>query len=181
MRRAVVFVEEFRKPGHPLPDLWWIEFLISARKSRISLLISVWWLESLTYEEAFKRIINYPTRGIGATTVNKVIDCARSQEVSLWEIISSPEHYGLAVNKGTLTKLDKFRLLISSFIERANQVDVYELGEAIIKESGISAEIFNGGKDADNIARQENLEEFLSGMQTFVEERKEEDRAEEIF
>ena len=64
---------------------------------------------------------------------------------------------------------------------RANQVDVYGLGEAIIKESGISAEIFNGGKDADNIARQENLEEFLSGMQTFVEERKEEDRAEEIF
>ena len=173
------FEEEFRKQGIPYRIYGGLSFY--QRKEIKDIIAYFRLVANPDDEEAFKRIINYPTRGIGATTVNKVIDCARSQEVSLWEIISSPEHYGLAVNKGTLTKLDQFRLLIISFIERANQVDVYELGEAIIKESGISAEIFNGGKDADNIARQENLEEFLSGMQTFVEERKEEDRAEEIF
>ena len=96
-------------------------------------------------------------------------------------MISEPQHYGLAVNKGTLTKLDNFRLLISGFIEKADKLDIYELGDSIIKESGISKDIFEGGKDAENLARQENLEEFLSGMQTFVEERKEEDRADEVY
>ena len=101
--------------------------------------------------------------------------------MSFWEVISEPQHHGLAVNKGTLTKLDNFRLLISGFIEKAGKLDIYELGDSIIKESGISKDIFEGGKDAENLARQENLEEFLSGMQTFVEERKEEDRADEVY
>ena len=132
-------------------------------------------------EEAFKRIINYPARGIGNTTVAKIAACALANQVSFWEVISEPQHYGLAVNKGTLTKLDNFRLLISGFIEKADKLDIYELGDSIIKESGISKDIFEGGKDAENLARQENLEEFLSGMQTFVEERKEEDRADEVY
>ena len=72
-------------------------------------------------------------------------------------------------------------MLISGFIEKADKLDIYELGDSIIKESGISKDIFEGGKDAENLARQENLEEFLSGMQTFVEERKEEDRADEVY
>ena len=131
-------------------------------------------------EEAFKRIVNYPARGIGATTVNKIIACAHEAQVSLWDTIGSPAHYGLNVNKGTLGKLEAFRLLISGFIEKSTQVDVYKLGDSIIKESGINAEIFSG-KDSDDLARQENLEEFLSAMQTFVEERQEEGRDEEVF
>lgn len=131
-------------------------------------------------EEAIKRIINYPARGIGATTVMKIADCAHQNQVSFWEVIGEPAHYGLNVNKGTLTKLDNFRLLISSFIERSHTTDVYELGDAIIKESGISQDIMSG-RDADDLARQENLEEFLSGMSAFVEERREEGRMDEAF
>ena len=131
-------------------------------------------------EEAIKRIINYPARGIGATTVLKIADCAHQNQVSFWEVIGAPERYGLAVNKGAMNKLETFRLLISSFIERAQTTDVYELGDAIIKESGISQDIMSG-KDADDLARQENLEEFLSGMSAFVEERREEGRFDELF
>ena len=131
-------------------------------------------------EEAIKRIINYPARGIGATTVLKIADCAHQNQVSFWEVIGAPEQYGLAVNKGTMNKLETFRLLISSFIERAQTTDVYELGDAIIKESGISQDIMSG-KDADDLARQENLEEFLSGMSAFVDERREEGRFDELF
>ena len=131
-------------------------------------------------EEAIKRIINYPARGIGATTVMKIAECAHQNQKSFWEVIGAPERYGLAVNKGTMNKLETFRLLISSFIERAQTTDVYELGDAIIKESGISQDIMSG-KDADDLARQENLEEFLSGMSAFVEERREEGRFDELF
>lgn len=130
-------------------------------------------------EEAFKRIVNYPARGIGNTTVAKIAVCAIQNEVSFWEVITSPEHYGLSVNKGTLTKLENFRLMISGFVEKASRMNVYDLGDAIIKECGISADIFNGSKDPDNLARQENLEEFLGGMQNFVEERREEGREDE--
>ena len=131
-------------------------------------------------EEAFKRIINYPARGIGATTVTKIADCAHLNQVSFWEVIGNVEHYGLNVNKGTQTKLEKFRLLISSFIDRSHTLDVYELGDAIIRESRISEDIMSG-KNADDLARQENLEEFLSGMQTFVAGRQEEGRMDEAY
>ena len=90
------------------------------------------------------------------------------------------EHYGLNVNKGTQTKLENFRLLISSFIDRSHTLDVYELGDAIIRESRISEDIMSG-KNADDLARQENLEEFLSGMQTFVAGRQEEGRMDEAY
>ena len=131
-------------------------------------------------EEAFKRIINYPARGIGATTVMKIADCAHQNQVSFWEVIGNVEHYGLNVNKGTQTKLENFRLLISSFIDRSHTLDVYELGDAIIRESRISEDIMSG-KNADDLARQENLEEFLSGMQTFVAGRQEEGRMDEAY
>ena len=131
-------------------------------------------------EEAIKRIINYPARGIGATTVAKVAACAHDNQVSIWDVIGEAAHYGLNVNKGTLTKLENFRLLISSFIDRSHTLNVYDLGDAIIKEARISEDIMQG-KDADDLARQENLEEFLSGMQTFVAERQEEGRMDEPF
>ena len=131
-------------------------------------------------EEAFKRIINYPARGIGATTVMKIADCAHQNRVSFWEVIGNVEHYGLNVNKGAQTKLENFRLLISSFIDRSHTLDVYELGDAIIRESRISEDIMSG-KNADDLARQENLEEFLSGMQTFVAGRQEEGRMDEAY
>ena len=172
------FEEEFRKQGIPYRIYGGLSFY--QRKEIKDIIAYFRLVANPDDEEAIKRIINYPTRGIGATTVLKIADCAHQNQVSFWEVIGAPERYGLAVNKGTMNKLETFRLLISSFIERAQTTDVYELGDAIIKESGISQDIMSG-KDADDLARQENLEEFLSGMSAFVEERREEGRFDELF
>ena len=133
-------------------------------------------------EEAFKRIINYPTRGIGNTTVAKIAACALDNHVSFWQVISSPEHYGLGVNKGTLAKLESFRLMISGFVEKSASMNAFDLGDTIVKKSGISADIYkSGSRDPEDLARQENLEELLGGMQSFVEECREEGREQEAY
>ena len=172
------FEEEFRKQGIPYRIYGGLSFY--QRKEIKDIIAYFRLVANPDDEEAIKRIINYPARGIGATTVLKIADCAHQNQVSFWEVIGAPERYGLAVNKGTMNKLETFRLLISTFIERAQTTDVYELGDAIIKESGISQDIMSG-KDADDLARQENLEEFLSGMSAFVEERREEGKFDELF
>ena len=172
------FEEEFRKQGIPYRIYGGLSFY--QRKEIKDIIAYFRLVANPDDEEAIKRIINYPARGIGATTVLKIADCAHQNQVSFWEVIGAPERYGLAVTKGTMNKLETFRLLVSSFIERAQTTDVYELGDAIIKESGISQDIMSG-KDADDLARQENLEEFLSGMSAFVEERREEGRFDELF
>ena len=172
------FEEEFRRQGIPYRIYGGLSFY--QRKEIKDIIAYFRLVANPDDEEAIKRIINYPARGIGATTVMKIADCAHQNQVSFWEVIGEPAHYGLNVNKGTLTKLDNFRLLISSFVERSHTTDVYDLGDAIIKESGISQDIMSG-RDADDLARQENLEEFLSGMSAFVEERREEGRMDEAF
>ena len=172
------FEEEFRKQGIPYRIYGGLSFY--QRKEIKDIIAYFRLVANPDDEEAFKRIINYPARGIGATTVTKIADCAHLNQVSFWEVIGNIEHYGLNVNKGTQTKLEKFRLLISSFIDRSHTLDVYELGDAIIRESRISEDIMSG-KNADDLARQENLEEFLSGMQTFVAGRQEEGRMDEAY
>ena len=172
------FEEEFRKQGIPYRIYGGLSFY--QRKEIKDIIAYFRLVANPDDEEAFKRIINYPTRGIGATTVMKIADCAHQNQVSFWEVIGNVEHYGLNVNKGTQTKLENFRLLISSFIDRSHTLDVYELGDAIIRESRISEDIMSG-KNADDLARQENLEEFLSGMQTFVAGRQEEGRMDEAY
>ena len=172
------FEEEFRKQGIPYRIYGGLSFY--QRKEIKDIIAYFRLVANPDDEEAIRRIINYPARGIGATTVLKVAACAHENQVSIWEVIGEAAHYGLNVNKGTLTKLENFRLLISSFIDRSHTLDVYALGDAIIKEARISEDIMQG-KDADDLARQENLEEFLSGMQTFVAERQEEGRMDETF
>ena len=172
------FEEEFRKQGIPYRIYGGLSFY--QRKEIKDIIAYFRLVANPDDEEAFKRIINYPARGIGATTVTKIADCAHLNQVSFWEVIGNVEHYGLNVNKGTQTKLENFRLLISSFIDRSHTLDVYELGDAIIRESRISEDIMSG-KNADDLARQENLEEFLSGMQTFVAGRQEEGRMDEAY
>ena len=172
------FEEEFRKQGIPYRIYGGLSFY--QRKEIKDIIAYFRLVANPDDEEAFKRIINYPARGIGVTTVTKIADCAHQDQVSFWEVIGNIEHYGLNVNKGTQTKLENFRLLISSFIDRSHTQDVYELGDAIIRESRISEDIMSG-KNADDLARQENLEEFLSGMQTFVAGRQEEGRMDEAF
>ena len=172
------FEEEFRKQGIPYRIYGGLSFY--QRKEIKDIIAYFRLVANPDDEEAFKRIINYPARGIGAATVTKIADCAHQNQVSFWEVIGNVEHYGLNVNKGTQTKLENFRLLISSFIDRSHTLDVYELGDAIIRESRISEDIMSG-KNADDKARQENLEEFLSGMQTFVAGRQEEGRMDEAY
>ena len=172
------FEEEFRKQGIPYRIYGGLSFY--QRKEIKDIIAYFRLVANPDDEEAIKRIINYPARGIGATTVAKVAACAHENQVSIWEVIGEAAHYGLNVNKGTLTKLENFRLLISSFIDRSHTLDVYALGDAIIKEARISEDIMQG-KGADDQARRENLEEFLGGMQTFVAERQEEGRMDETF
>ena len=131
-------------------------------------------------EEAFKRIVNYPSRGIGDTTVGKIVQTAQTYGVSLWQVIKEPVLFPMDVSKGTMTKLQNFRELIESWITRINTEDAYALGHDIIMNSGISRDIYSG-RNPEDISRQENLEEFLSGMQDFVESRREEDMADQVY
>ena len=131
-------------------------------------------------EEAFKRIINYPTRGIGNTTINKIINKAQQLEISLWDAISDMNVVNLELNSGTIKKIVAFRSLIESFQSAFKQEDAYSLGFRIIKESGIKDDIYCD-RSPENLSRQENIEEFLSGIQDFVDSRKEEGREQEIF
>ena len=131
-------------------------------------------------EEAFKRIINYPTRGIGDTTVGKIIQTAQTYGVSLWKVISEPILFPTGLSKGTMTKIDKFRDLVQGWRDRMQTEDAYTLGHDIIMSSGISKDIYSS-RNPEDISRQENLEEFLSGMQDFVESRREEDQGEQVY
>ena len=131
-------------------------------------------------EEAFKRIINYPTRGIGDTTVGKIIQTAQTYGVSLWKVISEPILFPTGLSKGTMTKIDKFRDLVQGWRDRLQTEDAYTLGHDIIMSSGISKDIYSS-RNPEDISRQENLEEFLSGMQDFVESRREEDQGEQVY
>lgn len=124
-------------------------------------------------EEAFKRIINYPARGIGDTTVGKIIDSAVAHQVSLWEVISDPLHFGLNVNKGTLGKLDSFRMLIEEFLIALPQQNAYEIGQTIIKRSGTYADI-SQDQSPESQSRKENIDELITGMHNFCAQRLEE-------
>lgn len=174
------FEEEFRKQGIPYRIYGGLSFF---QRKEIKDVISYFRLvANPDDEEAFKRIINYPARGIGNTTLAKIATCALDNHVSFWQVISSPEHYGLGVNKGTLAKLESFRLMISGFVEKSASLNAFDLGDTIVKESGISADIYkSGSRDPEDLARQENLEELLGGMQSFVEECREEGREQEAY
>lgn len=174
------FEEEFRKQGIPYRIYGGLSFF--QRKEVKDVIAYFRLVANPDDEEAFKRIINYPARGIGNTTLAKIAACALDNHVSFWQVISSPEHYGLGVNKGTLAKLESFRLMISGFVEKSASMNAFDLGDTIVKESGISADIYkSGSRDPEDLARQENLEELLGGMQSFVEECREEGREQEAY
>ena len=127
-------------------------------------------------EEAFKRIINYPARGIGDTTVNKITAAATSHNVSLWTVLCEPLTYGVNINKGTAGKLQDFRCLIAGFIESVAEKNAYELGTEIIRQSGIIADVCQDNSP-ENLSRKENIEELANGMSDFCAQRLEEGNA----
>ena len=171
------FEEQMRKDGIPYRIYGGLSFY---QRKEIKDVIAYFRLVANPHdEEALRRIINYPTRGIGDTTVAKITDTANLHHVSLWSVIQQPVVFDLKLAKGTLAKLESFKELVEGWAARIGVEDAYALGHSIIMESGISKDIYSSNNPED-LSRQENLEEFLSGMQDFVESRKEEDRADEI-
>ncbi len=171
------FEEQMRKDGIPYRIYGGLSFY--QRKEIKDVIAYFRVVSNPNDEEALRRIINYPTRGIGDTTIGKVVETANLNRVSLWQVISQPIVFDLKLSKGTLTKLESFKSLIEGWRICLDTVDAYELGHRIIMESGISKDIYSS-KNPEDLSRQENLEEFLGGMQDFVESRKEEGRENEI-
>ena len=127
-------------------------------------------------EEAFKRTINYPTRGIGKTTIDKIIDVSANNGVSLWTVLCNPFIYGLDVNKGTYAKMQGFRELIESFIADDINKNAYEIGLDIIRRSGIMNEVCQDNS-SEGLSRKENIEEFVNGINAFCISKQEEGNA----
>ena len=123
--------------------------------------------------EALKRVINYPARGIGDTTLNKIIATAAQEGVSLWTVISSPLDYGLNINKGTHAKLQGFKDLIAGFVSKVDTCNAYELGKDIVGASGIMADIIQD-TTPEGLSRRENIDELVNGMYDFCDIRREE-------
>jgi len=123
-------------------------------------------------EEAIKRIINYPTRGIGNTTMQKLIITADNLNISIWKVLTNVEKYNLNINKGTKQKLEDFAKLIYSFINTKDDYDAYELVERVIKNSGIYHDLFSD-KSIEGINRFENVQELLNGIKDFCKSTKE--------
>ena len=131
-------------------------------------------------EEAFRRVVNYPARGIGNTTIQKLASAAVEYGVSFWSLLENPTLYKLDVNKGTLTKLDRFKQLIDSFVAEVNVTDAYTLGEDILKNSGIMADLA-ADVTVEGETRRENIDAFISSIHDFVEAQREEGRENDIY
>ena len=167
------FEEQMRKDGIPYRIYGGLSFY--QRKEIKDVIAYFRVVANPNDEEALRRIINYPTRGIGDTTVGKIVETASLHNVSLWRVIQQPIVFDLKLSAATMNKIAAFRQLVEGWSARLEQEDAYELGHSIIMESGISKDIYSSNNPED-LSRQENLEEFLGGMQDFVESRKEEDR-----
>lgn len=123
--------------------------------------------------EALKRVINYPARGIGDTTLNKIIATAAQEGVSLWTVISSPLDYGLNINKGTHAKLQGFKDIIADFVSKVDTYNAYDLGKEIVGASGIMADIIQD-TSPEGLSRRENIDELVNGMYDFCDIRRQE-------
>ena len=166
-----IFEEALRKNGMPYRIYGGLSFY---QRKEVKDVIAYFRLAVNPHdEEAFKRVINYPARGIGDTTVGKILAAASDNGVSLWSVIDDPVAYNLSVNKGTLTKLASFHSLISRFIEQSGKCDAYEMGRMIVQEAGIMADLMQD-RTVEGISRQENVQELMDGMHDFLKSRQEE-------
>lgn len=170
------FEEQMRKDGIPYRIYGGLSFY---QRKEIKDIIAYYRLvANHDDEEAFRRIVNYPARGIGDTTVGKIAATATANAVSLWSVARQPAVFGLKLAAATVGKLQTFCNLVEAWSQRMENEDAYELGHSIVMESGISKDIYSS-KNPEDISRQENVEEFLGGMQDFVESRREEGRENE--
>ncbi len=171
------FEEQMRKEGIPYRIYGGLSFY--QRKEIKDVIAYFRVVTNPNDEEALKRIINYPTRGIGDTTVAKIVATASAYGVSLWNVIQQPSLFHLEIASGTAKKVEAFRQLIEGWNARKDGEDAYQLGYDIIMESGVSKEIY-ASRNPEDLSRQENLEEFMGGMQDFVESRREEDMGDQV-
>lgn len=166
-----IFEEALRKRGMPYKIYGGLSFY--QRKEIKDIIAYFRLVVNPNDEEAFKRIINYPARGIGETTVSKIISAATDAGVSLWTVLCEPLTYGLSINKGTHTKLQGFRELIEEFITLVSEKNAYQIGTDIIRQSGIINEVCQDNSP-ENLSRKENIEELVNGMNDFCAMRQEE-------
>lgn len=166
-----IFEEALRKYGMPYRIYGGLSFY--QRKEIKDVIAYFRLLVNPNDEEAFKRVINYPVRGIGETTVGKIIAAATGHNVSLWSVLCEPLAYGLDFNKRTVGKLQLFRDLISSLLEDAGQRNAYDVGVDIVRRSGILNDICQD-TSPENLSRKENVEELMNGLNDFCAQRQEE-------
>ena len=166
-----VFEEAMRKRGMPYRIYGGLSFY--QRKEIKDVIAYFRLVVNPNDEEAFKRIVNYPARGIGDTTVGKIITAATEHNTSLWAVLCEPLAYGLNMNKGTVGKLQGFRDLIKEFIESGLEKNAYEIGTEIIRQSGIINDVCQDNSP-ENLSRKENIEELTNGISDFCAQRQEE-------
>lgn len=166
-----IFEEALRKRGMPYKIYGGLSFY--QRKEIKDVIAYFRLVVNPNDEEAFKRIINYPARGIGDTTVGKIIAAATENNVSLWAVLCEPLTYGLTINKGTHNKLQDFRGLIEEFISTQSGKNAYEIGTEIIRQSGIINDVCQDNLP-ENLSRKENIEELVNGINDFCAVRQEE-------
>lgn len=176
-----LFEEEMRKPEIGLGEHYRIYGGLSfyQRKEIKDIIAYFRLIVNPDDEEAFRRIINYPARGIGDTTVQKIIAAAQQHEVSLWEIVCNPVENELNVNRGVISKLTAFETLIRQFMDKLQTVDAYALGKEIVEKAGIERDLA-ADKSPEGDSRRENVDSLMSGIAEFVQAQKEDDDAEHI-
>ena len=166
-----IFEEAFRKRSFPYRIYGGLSFY---QRKEIKDVIAYFRLICNHHdEEAMKRIINYPARGIGDTTLQKVKQAAIDNGASMWDVLQNPAAYDLQVNKGTLVKLMGFVALIESFTAVAAEKNASEVASVVVSESGVWGDIFRDSS-VEGKARQENLQELVDGIKEFVDMRLEE-------
>lgn len=134
---------------------------------------------NLNDEEAFKRIVNYPARGIGNTTLQKIFTASREHNVSLWAVAEQPTQYGVALNKGTLSKLESFCNLITDFRSRVTNMGAFDFATELLQYSGIKEDL-QKEDGPEGQSKRENVEELLGAIRTFERETTEETGRETI-
>ena len=176
-----LFEEEMRKPEIGLGEHYRIYGGLSfyQRKEIKDIIAYFRLIVNPDDEEAFRRIINYPARGIGDTTVQKIIAAAQQHEVSLWEIVCNPVENELNVNRGVISKLTAFETLIRQFMDKLQTADAYALGKEIVEKAGIERDLA-ADKSPEGDSRRENVDSLMSGIAEFVQAQKEDDDAEHI-
>lgn len=166
-----VLEETFRKSGLPYRIYGSLSFY--QRKEIKDTLAYLRVIVNPSDEESIKRIINFPKRGIGDTTINKLKDAALQYDVTLWDVICNPTDYGVAVNSGTQKKLYDFSTLLRSLMTGVSTSDAYTIAKRVYEESGLITEL-SADKTPEGMARKENVEELMSGIQLFCKDRIEE-------